>query len=152
MKALRENIIDKGAKILNSEKTYRRGDYSSQIDVMISNRPDKISSIHQLDDMDSDHSALILNRKMNIKQCEERFIKIRNFKNIENTDMNEIIMNHTEYKNIFTTKGSNNIAKLIKKIINESFNEIIPINKIKINDNDNMANNKIVKDPQLTEE
>ena len=92
MKALRENIIDKGAKILNSEKTYRRGDYSSQIDVMISNRPDKISSIHQLDDMDSDHSALILNRKMNIKQCEERFIKIRNFKNIENTDMNEIII------------------------------------------------------------
>ena len=78
---------------------------------MITNRPDKISSIQQIDDMDSDHSALILNRKMNIKQCEERYIRIKNFKNIENIDMNEIVMNHSEYENIFTTKGSNNIEK-----------------------------------------
>ena len=118
MNILRENIVDIGAKNLLNSMTYRKSDYESQIDVMISNRPDKISSSKQIDDMGSDHSALILNWKINIKQCEEKYIRTRDFKKIINIDMNEVIMNHSEYEKIFSTKGSNNIARIVKKTNN----------------------------------
>ena len=32
--------------------------------------------------------------------------------------MNEVIMNHSEYEKIFSTKGSNNIARIVKKTNN----------------------------------
>ena len=43
MNIIKNNLIDKGVKLLNNQPTFRRTDYTSQLDVIFSNRPQKLT-------------------------------------------------------------------------------------------------------------
>ena len=47
--------------------------------------------------LESDHDALVINRKMKIIPCEEEYIRYRNFKKINNDYINEDIINNENY-------------------------------------------------------
>ena len=82
MKILKDNIVDKNCKLMNFLNTFKRGEYESQLDVIFTNRPDKIVSVQQNNRLDSDHAATCFIRKMKVKKVEEKLISIRKFKDI----------------------------------------------------------------------
>ena len=146
MEIFKNKLINRGMKLLNRDSTYKRNNYESMIDVMITNRCNKISSIDQIGDSPSDHDILILNRKMEIKPVEESYIRIRDFNKIKDVDMNKEILENDEYEKVINHKGSNNIAKSLAKLINNVFNKYSPIKKIKIMNDDKVINNKHIKE------
>ena len=70
-----QNILENGISILNKKNTRHQGNQASQLDLIMTNRPEKITSTSQIDDTFSDHSLMILTRKSNIIQQEERLLK-----------------------------------------------------------------------------
>ena len=45
IKIIKENLLEKGIKILNKESTFKRGNYKSMLDVAMSNKVNKIQNM-----------------------------------------------------------------------------------------------------------
>ena len=132
---MKTNLLDKGMVILNKKETFNRGDYKSQLDGIISNKPNKIKTVVTHDNLPSDHKGVSAVRSMNIKKAEEPYLKSRNLKKCEDFDMNNKIVNHDKYLSTLTTKNVDICCKNIIEIVNDVFDEVAPISKIKINNN-----------------
>ena len=65
MEIFKNKFINRGMKLLNKETKYRKNEYESMIDVMITNRCNKINSLDQIGDPHLDHDILILNKNKN---------------------------------------------------------------------------------------
>ena len=147
MNILKSNLIDKGINLLNDKHTFRRTDYSSQLDVIFSNRPQKINNISQNDELDSDHSSITCTRNININSAEERLILVRNFKNIDPVNLNLQILTHEKYQPTLISSNANEICENTITILNDVFNSLAPEKRIKIHKNSQKIKpNKLLKE------
>ena len=55
VEALKTNLLDKGMVILNKKETFNRGDYKSQLDGILTNKPTKIKAVTTHENLPSDH-------------------------------------------------------------------------------------------------
>ena len=82
---------------------------------------------------------------MNVQSAEERYMKIRNFKNINNTEINIEILSHKLYEDTLNSTNTEIISENINKIINEVFNKVVPEKKGKCSVNKKVAETKELK-------
>ena len=73
-KVLRINLLNKGMTILNNETTFNRGEYESQLDVIMTIKPSKILNVSTHPNLQSDHNGVSVVRVMKIKKAEETYI------------------------------------------------------------------------------
>ena len=64
MKIMKEKLFNKRMTMLNNKPTFHRGDYNSQLDVIITNRPHKINNTKTITNLDSDRDAIVTVRKL----------------------------------------------------------------------------------------
>ena len=95
-----------------------------------------------IEDLDSDHQAVMTIRKMNIIPAEEQYIKVRDMNKIKDHNMNEKVIGNMKYWNTFEIEEPNEIAGNILKIVQESFGPIKPVKKIKMNDSERPIKDK----------
>ena len=67
-------------KLLNNKPTFFRTDYQSQLDIILSNKANKITKIETIEDLDSDHNAVMITRNMNVVDTEEQYLRVRDLK------------------------------------------------------------------------
>ena len=129
---LKEKLIYKGLTILNSKDTFHIGNnYSSKLDIIMSNRLNKIKSTQTISDTESDHYAIITGRSMKISKSEESYIKIRNLKNSSQLELNNLIINNPKYKIAIESNNPDIICKNAINCINEAFDINSPEKKSK---------------------
>ena len=58
MKIFKENLIDKGLVLLNKEDTFIKGEYSSSLDIIMSNKINRITNTKMIKNLPSDHHAV----------------------------------------------------------------------------------------------
>ncbi len=68
---LQDNILSKNFYLINNKATRTDAGQKSQLDLFISNRPDKIHDLIQVDNTTSDHSLIIVNHQMKIVESEK---------------------------------------------------------------------------------
>ena len=129
MKLIHKNLINNNLKLINNKTTFTRGEHKSQLDAIFTNKPQKVIEIKQYENIESDHQLLSCNRVMNIQCAEERYIKIRNFTNINTTEWNIEILAHNLYEDTLNSINTEIISENINKIINEVFNKVAPEKK-----------------------
>ena len=148
MKCLKENLIDQGMKLINKEKTFFRydDDYSSMLDIIMTNRTSKVKSVSQKNDSQSDHSVLTFNRQMKVIQSEELYIKTRKLSNLDTNELNSKIFSHELYYKSLYCNNPNEISDNIIQMVNDIYDEVAPMKKIKIDNNIKFSNNKYTKE------
>ena len=129
---IKENILDKGFKLINSLSTRRMGGSESLLDHYYTNKPSKIKSIQQIDDTSSDHSILIICRQMNITEAEEKYILTRNYSKINFEMVENEILDREEYFEVFESEDPHKISEKIISLINSALDNQSKIQKVKI--------------------
>ena len=140
-----ENLLNKGVVLMNNKPTFKRSEYESQLDCILTNKPDKLTDIKQFDSV-SDHQVIFATRKMKITRTEEKLIITRNWNKINEENINNDILNHTLYKQTLLEKSSNKISENIVQIMNDVYDSYAPLNKRKIKAKENLTNDPIVKE------
>ena len=131
---LKEKIIQKGSKILNSKPTRHEENPQKKptcLDLMISNKPEKITYQNSEPGF-SDHFIQILKRKMNEIKKQPKILKIRTYKNFSNQRYRDKIKNHHLYIQTLYEQEPEIITKNIQEIICESLDSEAPQKVIKI--------------------
>ena len=133
-KLLKEEILQKGSKIINTKPT-RNDDTPNQnpscIDVMITNRPDKITYHNSLPGF-SDHKVQIMIRKTTEIISQVKYLKTRDYSNYSNLRYRDKILNHYLYLPTLYENDTEIITKNIQEIITNSLNSEAPEKTIKI--------------------
>ena len=132
-------------KILNNKNTYFNGGKTSDLDIQMSNRPQKIKNYFQIDDTESDHALLILKRNMKIVPEEQQYMNVSNIKNIDSSIYNDKIINHKLYYSTLTETDSSIITNNIIKIMTDVNNDLCPMKKKLMKPNLEKVNTKITK-------
>ena len=135
VKILQERILDNGFTVLNSEQTREKNhpnENPSCLDLIFTNRKDKIIMHDTVSPTFSDHFLLIVKRRTKNIIIPKQFIKIRSFKNFQKSIFQENILNHHDYINNFHEKDPNLIAEGLQKIIQNSLDPIAPVKRILI--------------------
>ena len=81
---------------MNNTNTYHKGEYSSALDGIFTNKPNKIKFVKTYGELKYDHNTVVIGRNIKIDKCEEKIIKNWNLKKCEDIDMNEKILNHND--------------------------------------------------------
>ena len=86
----------------------------------MTNRPSKIKLIKQNDELDSDHSLLLLKRSMKIVSEEEQYMNVSKIKKIDSSIYDDEIMKHKLYYETMNEddidKATENIIKIIQDV------------------------------------
>merc|ERR1712055_1202052 len=90
------NLTDNGMKLTNKEPTFFRqnGIYKSQLDIIMTNKINKISEIIQVNGTLSDHDVIGVIRKMKITNVEEIFYFSRDLNKLNPDELNSKVINH----------------------------------------------------------
>ena len=80
----------------------------------------------------SDHSLIIINRKMKINQSEEMKVETRKFKEIDYELINSNIINNEMYERLLHEEEPNFLTDNLVRIINEELDYQAPLKKITI--------------------
>ena len=77
----------------------------------MTNKTDKIKNNYQIHDEESDHDPIVLIRQMKVDQTEEKYINVRNIKEIDKDLINNDILNHSIYMENLTENNSDKQLK-----------------------------------------
>ena len=143
LEVFKENLLNKGAVLMNKKPTFKRGEYESQLDCILTNKPDKLTDNKQFDSV-SDHQLIFATRKM--KRMEEKLIITRNWNKINVENIDNDILNHKLFKQTLLENSSNKISENIVQIMNEVYDSYAPLKKRKIKAKENLTNDPIVKE------
>ena len=128
-------ILDKGHKILSLEPTKINDNpeaHDSCLDLMITNRVDKIASYQAGLPSFSDHTVQMLIRQTKPLQTTQKYIRTRDFKNFDRIQYKSNIMNHPNYISTLYEGESDTITQNIQQIINDSLAIMAPVKTIQI--------------------
>ena len=129
----KEKILHKGFKILNSHPTREKETIDQKpacLDLMITNKHEKISSFQSGISNFSDHTIQILNRTAKIIKSPPKYLNIRSYKNFNRIDYKANIINHHEYIEVFHEQDPNIITKKLQNIIKDSIDQMAPMIRI----------------------
>ena len=135
VKMLQDRILDNGFVVINSQQTKEQispQDKKSCLDLIITNRKDKIINHETISPTFSDHFLLKMKRKTKGIVIPRQYIKTRCFQNFSKATYQENIINHPEYINTFYEKDPNRISEGIQKIIQDSLDPLAPVRRIQL--------------------
>ena len=135
VKSLHDKILSKGFTVINSAQTKEKispQDKTSCLDLIITNRKDKILMHDTISPTFSDHFLIIMKRQSKPIQVPKQFMKLRCFKNFNKTNYQDNIINHPNYINLFYENDPNTISNGIQKLIQESLDRLAPIRRIQL--------------------
>ena len=127
-KTIKNELFSKNFTQLIKENT-RENKIMDQIYV---NTPTKIKHSSSSLEYTSDHALIKVIRSMKINQIEEKYIKVRNMKNVDFHVLQYNIIQRQEYDNILKSDSSNFTAENLIKIITEEYDKVAPVKKVKI--------------------
>ena len=125
---IKERLLDNGLMMINKKST-RNG---SILDHFYTNNIEKIEEIKIEDDTNSDHSMIIVKRRMKINNIEETVIITRKYKDINYDEINENILNNENYNNLLTETDTDVIANQLIQFINNEMDNQSKERKVKI--------------------
>ena len=105
-KIIDEKLTQNGLHRVNSLPTH----YGRSLDHIYTNRPDKLFKIDQIDETESDHSALLYHRHMKINLCEPSFVLSRDFNAIDFDIVNNDIMKDENYIKALEEENPNTLC------------------------------------------
>ena len=126
----KENIIERGHNILSSVPTIINNNPetpNSCLDLMLTNRREKITSHMAGLPCFSDHTMQIMIRSSKPIQSNKKILRTRAFKNFNLQQYKINIVNHQSYIDAMYEKDSNTITKKIQEIIQDSLQEMSPV-------------------------
>ena len=135
VKNFQDRILNKGFKILNNTPTRQKDNIESKpacLDLIMTNKIDKIANFQSGLSNFSDHTLQILERKAKIVEQKPKFLRIRSYKNFKKTQFRENIINHPYYIEIFYERDPEIITKKLQKIIQQSIDPLAPMKTIQV--------------------
>ena len=135
---LKQRILEKGFKILSSEPTVTseiRETGQSCLDLMITNRSDKISCYKAGLDCFSDHTLQTLTQTTRGISKSKKYLRMRIFKNFDQETFRDNIKNHGNYIEALYSRDPEEITEMLQKIIQESIEELAPVKIIQLKEN-----------------
>ena len=132
---LKDKILTKGHIALNSKPTKEPltpEERPSCIDIIFTNKKDKITNFETKSPTFSNHYLQIVRRSIKNKKNLKNYIKIRTYKNFNKTQFQENIINHPDYIINMHERDPDTISEGIQKIIRESLDPLAPIRRIQI--------------------
>ena len=132
---LKQRILEKGFKVLSNEPTVtaeNRETGESCLDLMITNRSDKITSYKAGLDCFSDHTLQILTRSTRGISTVKKYLRLRIFKNFDQTKFRDNIKNHADYINALYSREPEEITGMLQRIIQESIEKLAPVKIIQL--------------------
>ena len=134
--SLQERILDKGTLLLNeTTPTWNRNHplaVPSVLDLMFTNRREKLINHQSGISSFSDHSLQILTRSSKEIITTPEFIRMRSYKEFDVNQYRENIVNHQFYIETFYEKEPDIITANIQQIVQESLDPLAKIKKLKI--------------------
>ena len=137
---LQERILSKGFTLLGNQPTRTPDNPLSRpaaLDLMITNRLEKIENYQVGLPSFSDHLVQTLTRRTKNLQVSQNRIKLRSFKKISVQQYRENIKNHPKYIETLYEGDPQIITGNIQQIIEESINEMAPIKIIQVDNTNN---------------
>merc|ERR1711954_142775 len=119
--------------LINNKPTrYRAGQTPSLLDLIMSNRPDLISSWENFTNLCSEHFGVICTIKSKPESINPQFFKTRNHRNLTAGNLMIKIESNRNLTEIFSETSPNRIAETLIKEMNTIIEEISPERKIQI--------------------
>ena len=116
---------------------------------MLSNRLEKIAN-HQAGLASfSDHTVQILTRNSKPIKTTQKYIRTRSFKNFNRQQYKENILNHPNYIEVLYDGDSDSITQKIQKIVNDSLQDMAPIQTIQISNKNQVRLSEEVRDKMV---
>ena len=131
----KERILRKGFKILNTDPTRVKDTPESKpscLDLMLTNRLEKIISFQSGSSTFSDHTLQILQRSSKGIIKNQKYIRIRSFTDFKISKFKEDILNHHLYIETAYEQDPNTICTNLQKIIQDSLEPQAPIKILQI--------------------
>ena len=132
---LREEILNKGFKILNGEPTRLKDTPDSKpacLDLLMTNVVEKIASFQTGIPAFSDHTLQILTRKTKGISKKQKFIRMRSFVNFNCQEYKNNILDHYLYIETNYEQEPNKIAQNIQTIIQDSLEILAPVKVVQL--------------------
>ena len=130
-----DKILTKGFTILNSKPTRQRDTIDNKpacLDLMVTNRLEKIVSHESGISSFSDHSLQILSRRSKGIKSNNNFIRLRSYKNFKLNEFKDNIVNHDLYIETHYEGEVDTITENLQKIIQDSIEPMAPIKIVQI--------------------
>ena len=130
---LQERILNKGFLLLNNTPTRTKDTADSKdscIDMMFTNRTDKIAQHRSGITGFSDHTIQLLVRTTNKLMTNQKYIRLRCFKNFSIQQYRENIINHFLYIETLHEQDPSKITENIQTIMQESLQTMAPVKLI----------------------
>ena len=133
----KNKILDKGHIILSKTPTKLSDDPQSEdscLDLMVTNRPQKIAYFQAGIPTFSDHCMQILVRKTKEIKTNKKIIRTRCFKNFNQNVYKNNIMNHPNFVEVLYERDPDTLTSKIQEMIQDSLFEMAPVKKIQISE------------------
>ena len=130
-----EKILTKGFTILNKKPTRQKDTIDNKpacLDLMITNKIEKIISHDSGISNFSDHTLQILCRRSKGIQANQNFIRLRSFKNFKIHEYRKNIINHELYIEKLYEGETDKITENLQKIILDSLEPMAPIKILQV--------------------
>ena len=130
-----DKILTKGFTILNSKPTRQKDTIDNKpacLDLMVTNRLEKIISHESGLSSFSDHSLQILSRRSKGIKSNNNFIRLRSYKNFKLQEFKDNIVNHELYIETHYEGEVDTITENLQKIIQDSIEPMAPIKIVQI--------------------
>ena len=127
IESIKNNLLAENFKQLIKSETRTH----KTLDHIYSNTMNKVHSV-RIENSTSDHKFIVLEKKMKVIECEERFAFTRKFNSIDNNQLNSDILNSNEYIDMLNEKNVNLLTSNLINVILRSYNNHAPRFKIKI--------------------
>ena len=130
---LKSKILNNGFSVLNNEPTWDlTSNPGSCLDLIITNRVDKIVSFQTKSPTFSDHSLQVVIKRTKELKNQKQFIKTRYFKNYSREVYIENVQNHPLLIDTLYEPSPTTIAQNIQKIVRDSLDPIAPLKMIQV--------------------
>ena len=132
---LKDKILNNGHTTLNNSNTRSKDNINSKescLDVMFTNRLDKINSFQSGIPGFSDHTIQIMSRNVKNIQKTQKIIKIRSYKNFSNQIYKDNIKNHPMFIETYYEKDPQKITQNLQQIILNSIDELAPMKNVQL--------------------
>ena len=131
---VKDRILNRGFFKLNNLPT--RNSTAAEngcLDIILTNSPEKISSVITKVNYKSDHAQLEINRPTKIVEEEPYYVWKRTFKDTNYDEVKAAIFNNPKYSQVFEAENSNEVATMIMDILNEALDVYAPWIRVQIN-------------------
>ena len=137
VKIFKDRILEKGFKILNSQPTRTRDGTETKLsclDLIVTNKTEKIASYQTGLPSFSDHSMQLVMRSTKSIATNPKYLRTRSYKNFNKTQYQENIQNHPKFIQVHYEEDPSTITSIIQGIIKDSLEIMAPMKRIQLSD------------------